>query len=152
MRVQNGEISLIGSRRVDGTLMEHQDLIQNGITYDAFVKDRRIAIGSIPDFGEQRSFARPNADPSHEGHHITILPSFDFNVKIAADKLAYKDLGALKVSLYRFKEHVHELKLAETPVKDQYEKQTRVVAVMNGININRLKEDVKMALKKSFLK
>src|SRR5690606_35860208 len=63
MRIQNGEISVIGSRKVAGPFLEHSNLVQSGITYEVFLQDSRIAIGSIADFGEQRSFPRPNADP-----------------------------------------------------------------------------------------
>jgi len=150
MRVQNGELSVIGSRRVDGAFLEHSNLIQNGITYEAFLKEGRIAIGSIPDFGEQRSFPRPKGDPSHEGHHFTMLPSFDFNLKIHAEKITLKDLPALQVSLYRFKEHVPDLVLTDVPLKARFEKEVRVVAEMNGIKVGRLRDEVKKSLKETF--
>jgi len=150
MRVQNGEISVIGSRKVEGPFLQHENLIQNGLTYEAFLKDSRIAIGSIPDYGEQRSFPRPEGDPSHEGHHITILPSFDFNLKVPIKKITLKDLPAIEVSLYRFKEHVPNLKLTEVPLKTQFTKEVRVVAQMNGIHIEKLHKDIMESFMRTF--
>jgi len=152
MRVQNGQISVIGSRKVDGEFLEHENLIQNGITYEAFVKDERISIGSVPDYGEQRSFARPEGDPSQEGHHITILPGFDFNVKIAANRIAFKDLPMLKLNLYVFKEHVPAIALSAAPLKEQFSKEVRLVAAMDGINVERLQKDVAASLRSTFKK
>lgn len=150
MRVQNGEMSVIGARRVEGPFLEDSNLVQSGLTYEAFLKDRRVALGSIIDFGEQRSFPRPDADPAREGHHITTLPSFDFNFKISADKIALKDLPALNISLYRFKEHVGDLRLSEAPLREQFAREIRVVAEMNGIRTDRLKGDVKKAIRQMF--
>lgn len=150
MRVQNGEISVIGSRKVAGPFLEHSNLVQSGITYEVFLQDSRIAIGSIADFGEQRSFPRPNADPAHEGHHITTLPGFDFNVKIPAEKITLKNLPSLNISLYKFKEHVADLRLTDLPLKLQFAKEVRVVAEMNGIRTDRLRDDVKKSIKEMF--
>lgn len=152
MRVQNGEISVIGARKVAGPFLEHSNLIQSGVIYEAFLQDRRIAIGSIADFGEQRSFPRPDADPAREGHHITALPGFDFNVKIAAEKITLKDLSSLNISLYRFKEHVGELRLTDLPLKTQFAREVRVVAEMNGVRTDRLREDVRKSIKQMFEK
>jgi hypothetical protein len=152
MRVQNGELTVIGSRSVEGAFLENRSLIQNGITYEAFLTGKRIAIGSIPDFGEQRSFPRPKADPSHEGHHFNTLPSFDFNLKIDSSKITLKDLPTLQVSLYTFKEHVPDLVLTDVPLKARFEKEVRVVAEMNGIKVGRLRDDVKRSLKETFAK
>jgi len=150
MRVQDGQISVVGARKIEGPFLENENLIQSGITYEAFLKDRRIAVGSIPDYGEQRSFARPQSDPSHEGHHITILPGFDFNLKIAADKITFKELPGIRLTLYRFKEHVPDLSINAAPLKVRFEKEVRVVAEMNGIEVERLHDDIKKSLKQIF--
>ncbi|MEO6315151.1 MAG: hypothetical protein ABIU63_18105 [Chitinophagaceae bacterium] len=152
MRVQNGQVTVQGSRHVAGEFLAHENLVQTGITYEAFVKESRIAIGSLPDFGEQRSFARPGADASQEGHHITILPSFDFNVKIAADRITIKDLPKLKLNLYTFKEHVPDLKLSAAPLNNQFAKEVRLVAEMNGIHVAKLQKEVQEALRVTFKK
>lgn len=147
MRVQNGKISVINSRKLEGPFIENENIIQNGIVYEALLKDQRIAIGSIPDYGEQRSFARP--DSSQEGHYITILPSFDFNVKVSTEKITLKDLPNIKLNLYRFKEHVPDLSLTKMPLNVQYKKEIRTVAEMNGIRIEQLNENVKKSLRES---
>jgi len=152
MRVQNGEISVIGSRRSEGPLLETDYVTQSGITYEAFVNDSRISIGSIPDYGEQRSFARPEGDPSHEGHHITILPSFEFNAKIPLNRLSLKELPKLKVYLYRFKENVDNFQLTRLPLSEQFPREIRVVGELNGIHTERLHKEVKDSLKRTFIK
>lgn len=149
MRVQNGQVTVIGSRQVDSDFMENENLVQNGITYEAFVNEQRIAIGSIPDFGEQRSFPRQDGDPSQEGHFITVLPSFDFNLKVGATRLSFKDLPKLRLKLYTFKEHVPNLKLSLAPLQDQFSKEVRIVAEMNGINVEKLPKEIKDTLRKT---
>lgn len=152
MTVRNGEMIVEGSQKVDGPLLVHDELIQSGLTYEASLKNNRISIGSIPDFAEQRSFPRPGSDPSHAGHHITLLPSFNFNLKVPADSLALKDLKSLNVRLYRFKEHVPNLVMSKAPLHVEHEKEVRIVAELNGIQVEKLPKDVKESIKKSFKK
>jgi hypothetical protein len=147
MRVQNGELAVIGSRLVEGPFLESQDLIPSGIAYEVSLKRKRIAIGSLPDVGEQRSFPRPKE--GHE-HHITVLPGFDFNLKIPANKIKFNELPGVDITLYRFKENIPMLPLTEAPLAEQFERQVRTVAHMKGIQVKRLTEDIQKSLKKAF--
>jgi hypothetical protein len=151
MHVQNGEISVTGAKRVDSTLERHEDLIQGGLTYEATLQESRLNIASIPDFGEQRSFPMPG-DKGAKGHHITILPSFDFSVRIPGNLITEKDLPKVKVSLYRFKEHIPALKLNAAPLHQQYEKEVRMVAELKGITLDKMSKELKAEVKKVFVK
>ncbi|MFD2932324.1 hypothetical protein [Spirosoma flavum] len=148
MRVQNGVLSVVGSKRVDSQLVNNDSIVQGGLTYEAILENTRLTIGSVPDYGEQRSFPRPG---EHE-HHITVMPSFDFNLKMPSDKITMQDLPQLKVSLYRFKEHVPDLKLGVQPLNAQFDKEVRVVAELNGIELSQLKPDVRELVEKAFKK
>lgn len=148
MRVQNGAMSVIGSKKVDGVLLTNENPVQGGLTYEASIANARLAIGSVADYGESRSYPRPG---EHE-HHITTLPSFDFNVKLPGENVALKDLPILKVSLYRFKELVPDIKLTQLSLEKQFDKEVRVVAELNGIQLAGLDKDVREVIKKTFSK
>jgi len=146
MRVQNGTMTVIGSKRVEGPLLRTETIVPGGLTHESFVGDTRVAIGSIPDFGEQRSYPRPGT----KEHFITELPSFDFNLRLPGEKVSLNDLPKLNVSLYRLKEALPDLKLSALPLQAQYSKEVRVVAQLKGINVSELKGDVKESVNKSF--
>jgi hypothetical protein len=148
MRVQNGEMTVIGSKKVDGPLANYDDIVQSGLTYEATLENARLAIGSVADFGERRSYPRPG---EHE-HNITNVPSFDFNLKIPSSRIVAKDLPKLKISLYRFKEPLIQPKLGMAPLDQQFEREARIVAELNGINVADLSADVKSTIKKAFAK
>lgn len=152
VRVQNGTMTVIGSKRVNSELTRQEEIVTAGLTYEAILNNSRLYVASIPDYGEQRSFPRPEGEPGETGHYITILPSFDLNVRIPGDRIKEKDLPKLQIKLYRFKEHVPSLKLMEEPLHKQFEKEIRVVAELDGINMAALSNDVKAAIKKSFQK
>jgi hypothetical protein len=147
MRVQNGELSVIGSKKVDSPLVVNENIVQGGLAYEVFVDNARVVIGSIPDFGEQRSFARPG---THE-HFITQLPSFDFNLRVPSDKVSLEHLPKLNISLYKFKEQVPDLQLTALPLHQQFTKEVRVVAQMQGIQVANLHPEVKELVTKSFI-
>jgi hypothetical protein len=149
MHVQNGVMSVVGSKRVQGSLVQHEDIVQGGLTYEVTLNKGRLSIGAVADFGEQRSFARQGGEAGEHVHHITILPSFDFNVKIPGNKIALKDLPKLQISLYKFKEQVPDLKLSLVPLHTQFEKEVREVATLKGIKIASLGKDVKELVKKA---
>jgi len=149
MHVQNGEMTVQGCKRVDSELAKHEDIVQGGLTYEATLQESRLNVASVPDFGEQRSFPRPD-DRGEKGHHITILPSFDFNVRIPGNAITEKDLPKVKVSLYRFKEHVPSIKLNAAPLARQFEKEVRVVAELDGIKTDKMAQDVKAQIKTAF--
>ena len=148
MHVQNGEMTVVGSKKVDGPLAAYDDLIESGLTYEATLENTRLAIGSVADFGERRSYPRPG---EHE-HNITNVPSFDFNLKIASSKIVAKDLPRLKITLFRFKEPLIQPKLGLAPLAEQFEREARVVAELDGIRLNELSADVKGTIKKTFAK
>lgn len=149
MHVQNGEMTVKGCKRVEGELLREEGIVQGGLTYEATLLENRLSIASVPDFGEQRSFPHPE-DKARAGHHITIMPSFDFNVRIPGQAVAEKDLPKVKVLLYRFKEHVPDLKLNASPLHMQFEKETRVVAALDGITADKMDKEVRAQVKAAF--
>jgi hypothetical protein len=152
MHVQNGVMSVVGSKRVEGSLVQQEDIVQAGLAYEVTLNNGRLSIGSVADFGEQRSFARPGGEAGEHVHHVTILPSFNFSVKIPGNKIALKDLPKLQISLYKFKEQIPDLKLSSTPLHTQFEKEVREVATLKGIKIASLNKDVKELVKKAIVK
>jgi hypothetical protein len=146
MRVQDGKMIVIGSKRVEGPLLAEEALLQDGLTYEALLDNKRLSVGSIADYGEQRSYPRPG---NHE-HHIAVLPSFDFNLRVPSDKLTLQELPKLKISLFRFKEPVSDLKLSPLPLQAQFDRQIRVVAELNGIQVAKLPSDVQELVRRAF--
>ncbi|MEO6404012.1 MAG: hypothetical protein ABIY51_13875 [Ferruginibacter sp.] len=150
MRVQDGALMVLGGSKIEGPLLINENLLQNGLAYEVFLNERRIALGSVADYGEQRSFARPDKDHNHEGHFIAVLPSFEFNVKISLESLALKDLPNIELTLYRFKENIPEVQISDRRLQEQFGKELRVVAAMHGIEPERLQKGIKENLKRIF--
>jgi len=146
MRVQNGTMAVIGSKRVEGPLLADEEIVQDGLTYEALLDNNRLSIGSVPDFGEQRSYPRPGTTD----HYVTVLPSFDFNLRVPSEKINLQDLPKLKISLYRFKVPVPDLKLGPQPLRAQLEQEVRVVAELNGIQLTKLPGDVQETVRRAF--
>jgi hypothetical protein len=146
MRVQDGKLAVVGSKRVDGPLLAEEEVVQDGLTYEASIDDKRLSLGSVPDFGEQRSYPRPGTTE----HYVTVLPSFDFNLRVPSDKISLQDLPRLKISLYRFKVPVPNLKLGPQPLRAQLDQEVRVVAELNGIQVAKLPPNVQEVVQRAF--
>lgn len=119
LRVVNGEARVRGVTFVEGPL-DRPDTISAGMSYEARVGDRRVAIGDVPDFGERRSFPDPNGRAGMERHHVSEVEAPEFTVRIPADQLSEEQLAELSVDLFRWRgkgpgDHIAVSELSKQP-------------------------------------
>lgn len=134
LRVQDGEVSVLGAKAVEGPLVEPK--IQGALAYEATLGRRRIAAGAIPDVGEKRSFPAPKARGEQSGHFVTPLESYEINVRVPKEEVSLSSLPRLEVALYRVKEDLpvvhHAALMRDVPLGVQFDKHVREVGRLKG--------------------
>lgn len=124
LRVEGGQISVVGVREVEGPLVQPEQ-VHAGLTYEASLGKRRLAVGSIPDVGAERSF--PDPERPERGHFVSERPSYEVSVRVPRAELSRSNIGRLQLALYRTKE------LTERPLEtargvEQFQRELRKVA------------------------
>lgn len=129
LRVEGGEMSVVGIREVEGPLVQ-PDLIHGGLIYEVSVGDRRISVGSIPDAGVERSF--PDPREPERGHYVTEVPTYEVSVRVPTAELSRSAIGRLEVALYRAKE-LTDQPIGQPRISDQFSRELREVARLKGL-------------------
>jgi hypothetical protein len=119
LRVVEGEARVRGVKFVEGPL-DRPDTISAGLSYEAKVGGKRVAVGDVPDFGERRSFPDPTGRAGMEGHHLSEVEAPEFTVRIPADELSEAQLAELSVDLFRWRgkgpgDHIAVTELSKQP-------------------------------------
>lgn len=119
LRVVDGEATVRGVKFVEGPL-DRPDTISAGLSYEAKVGGRRVAVGDVPDFAERRSFPDPTGRAGMERHHLSQVEEPEFTVRIPADELTEAQLSELSVDLFRWRgrgpgDHIAITELAKEP-------------------------------------
>ena len=119
LRVVDGDARVRGVKFVEGPL-DRPDTISAGLSYEAKVGGKRVAVGDVPDFGERRSFPDPTGRAGMERHHLSEIETPEFTVRIPADELSEAQLGELSVSLFRWRgkgpgDHIAVTELSKQP-------------------------------------
>ena len=152
MRVEKGEMTVVGVRRVEGPLVQPERL-HSGLAFEILRDQKRLGMGTIADHGERRSFPPPEDTPGLEGHHIAELPGYEFNVRIPQKDFTEKALPRLRVSVYRIKGETPDKPIAAESFAKQYSREMRPVAELKGINVrdlpNHIQDEIKQILKAS---
>lgn len=117
--VDGDEARVRGVKFVEGPL-QRPTTVSAGLSYEATVGRRRVAVGDVPEFTEHRSFPDPSGRPGMDGHHIEKVPSPEFTVRIPADAITEEELSDLRVDLLRWRgrgpgEHIEVTELAKEP-------------------------------------
>lgn len=150
MRVENGVMTVVGVRRVDGPLVQPERL-HSGLAFEIMRDQKRLAMGTIADHGVRRSFPPPEDTPGMEGHHIAELPGYEFNVRIPQKEFTEKALPRLRVSVYRIKGETPDKPIAAESFAKQYSREMRPVAELKGINVrdlpNHVQDEIQQVLK-----
>lgn len=148
VRLENGELSVIGARAVEGPLAFDESL-DGELVYEVRAGRRRIGIGTVPDAGEMRSFPPPEPREGQIGHHVVPLPATEFNVRIPAEDLPPAALEHLSIDVYQMKERPERPYLSAEPLAEQYGKDARLVAQLRGVETQKLEPRVRDDLKRA---
>jgi len=146
LRVNRGRISVIGVHVVPGAITE-PDRLEYGLAYEIADGNRLIAIGSVPDVGQRRSYPDPQRREGMEGHHLEELESFELNVRLPQKAFTARSLPRLSVTLFRMKERPKGALVSTQPLFKQFPDQLRPIAELRGISLIEMSSAVQSQLR-----
>lgn len=136
VRVDDGALSIVGSRLVDGPLAQ-TTAFQGRFAYEVTDGRRLLHAGSIPDLGTVRSFAHPNGTLEQQRHHSYELSSYEFDARVSVALLKGADLSNIAVALYRVKQPARPdaapVNLSGESLAMQRERQFREIGRVVGV-------------------
>lgn len=120
LRVNDGDVSIRDARFVAGPLTKLNEVVTPGLSYEAKIGRRRVAVGDVPDPTQWRGYPDPAGRAGLEGHHIVEQTSYDFTVRIPADQIDETSLEDLRVNLFRWRgrgpdDHIDVSALGQEP-------------------------------------
>ncbi len=145
LRVEGGNVSVVGVRSIPGPLTTERTL-QGELVYEVSRALESLATGTVPDVGVMRSFPATEGLPEQRVHHITETPSFEFNVRLPRDRLSRDTMPTTEIAIYRVKGGVLPRRLTEQPLSVQLDRELREVARLRGIDVGVLPGDVREQL------
>jgi hypothetical protein len=148
LRIDRGQVTVVGARSVPGAAPVPERL-DYGLAYEIMNGTRRVAVGSIPDVGTQRSFPDPKGRQGMEGHHLAELQSFEINVRLPQHEISEAALPRLRVTFYRMKGQPPAVPITSAPLFEQLPDQLRPVAELRGIDLNLLPTAVRGEMRKA---
>ncbi|HVE50606.1 MAG TPA: hypothetical protein VNG69_13445 [Casimicrobiaceae bacterium] len=146
--VQNGELSVVGAKFVEGPLAPVETL-PPGLVYEVTLGSRRVAAGAIPDAGVWRSFPDPFGRAGLEGHHITEVSSYEIAVRVPAQELSISALPKTRITLLRWRGTSPAAPAAGRSLKAQLKGRVNTVASLNGIRPSQLSKKAQAELRKA---
>jgi hypothetical protein len=107
-----------------------------------------ISAETIPDLGVQRGFPPPEGEETGElqGHHITELETYEFNVRIPADEFTRRSLRYLQIALYEIVEAPEMRQMDARPLDEQFGEEVRLVGQLKGVRMDALPDEVQKKL------
>jgi hypothetical protein len=150
LRVDDGDVSIRDARFVGGPLTKLNEVVTPGLNYEARIGRRRVAVGDVPDPTQWRGYPDPAGRAGLEGHHMVEQTSYDFTVRIPADKIGASSLGDLRVDLFRWRgrgpdDHIDISELGKEP-KGAVERLATFRGVEREEIPSRVEENLKSAL------
>jgi hypothetical protein len=149
LHVEDGQLSLVDAHKVEGPLTM-EDKIYGNQAYEVTLESKRIAAGSIPDVGVNRSFPNPDGPSGQEGHYFIELPSYDFDIRIPRDNLSPSMLSKAEIAVYRIKGMTREPIAGDKSLRDQFGAELREVARIKGIPLKKLAKPVQAEINRFF--
>lgn len=114
------------------------DRLEYGLAYEITDGSRLIAVGSVPDVGQRRSYPDPQRREGPEGHHLEELESFELNVRLPQKAFTARSLPRLSVTLFRMKERPEGALVRTQPLFNQFPDQLRPIAELRGISLTEM--------------
>ncbi|MGA3282246.1 MAG: M64 family metallopeptidase [Smithella sp.] len=144
IHMENGKPSITDVKEVPGQLIAPKT-VNLGYNYEVLTDDKLITLGFLPDVGVRRSFANRDV-PGREGkHHITILPSFDFFVRVPKNQISEKTLSQMTIMVHDVKQAPYRL-LKEVPLTKQTDFMSIEIGRMVGIKMDEIPKEVSSQL------
>jgi hypothetical protein len=149
VRVENGEMSVVDVHEVEGPL-SMPDNLPSGFVYEVTLGQKRVAVGSVPDLGEWRSYPSPSGPPELRVHHVTSLPDAEFTMRIPREEVSLSALPKTEVALYQVKEPAGDRPISRgLALEAEFTNEIREVARLKGIMVNTLPKDVQKEIRRA---
>ena len=149
MRVENGEMSVVDVREVEGPL-SMPDNLPSGFVYEVTLGPKRVAVGSVPDLGEWRSFPSPSGPAELRVHHITSLPDAEFTMRIPREEVSLSALPKTEVALYQVKEPAGDRPIPRgLSLEAEFTNEIREIARLKGIMVNVLPKEAQKEIRRA---
>ena len=146
MRVDDGEVSLVGVTRVDGPLSPPGP-VHGGLAYEVSLGEQQLGAGDVPDPGVRRGFVPPDAP--ERGHSVVEVPSYEFTARVPLDRLSAFNLPDLQVAVYRLDSGQVVHPTANRPLRELVGRIAEEVAALRGIRTDRLPAEVRDGLERA---
>jgi hypothetical protein len=137
MHVTNGQMSLVGAQLVPGPLLQPQTL-HHDHAYEVTVGSNQIAVESLPDLTERRSYPNPHGTPDQQGHNISQASSYDFIARISRNTLSLAQLPQMRVTLYQVATAAKHTQIVKQPLNAQFGQDIKEVARLDGLRLEQL--------------
>ena len=142
LRVENGEMQIIGARAVEGPLLL-EDAIHGDLAYEVRLGQQRITLGTIPDVGEIRSFPPPQPTEEIHGHHIIETSGYEFTVRIPRRYFTRKTVNDIEIIVFRTKGEMDVRQFSPDVAAIRQEVRLRTVAELSGLMPQALNDNVR---------
>lgn len=146
IHMEDGKLSVTDAKEVPGPFVT-QTAVNLGYNYEVTTDDKPISLGFLPDVGVRRSFANIDAPGIELREHITILPSFDFFVRVPKNQISEKTLPRMTIAVHEVKQTPDTL-LKEVPLIKQTGLVSTEIGRMDGIKIDEVPKEVRSELKR----
>jgi len=138
IHVDSGKLSVTDIKSIQGPLIVSTAIIP-GHVFEVLVRDESIIRGSLPDVGVRRSFANIDVPAPENRHHITILPNFDFFVRVPKNYVTREALPQFTIKLHKVQETPDQLTRAVPLIKHSGVLSTEI-GHLDGIRLDELPE------------
>lgn len=146
MRVENGDMSVVGASRVPGPL-GRPGQVQGGLAYEVSLGAQQIGAGDVPDPG----FRRGVTDPEHpdRGHALVEAPGYEFTARIPVDQIRTESLPDVQITVYRLNSEQPTSLHPSVPLRAQAGRVTEELTTLRGIRTDELPQDVRISLERA---
>jgi hypothetical protein len=116
VRVQNGRLTVLDAREVDGPLVQPERLT-SGLVHEVLVNGQSVSVASHPDANVSRSFEEPGQAPG--GHHMYVRDSVELTVRVPSAALRGVDPASVTINVHDVQEHPSAALTSRGPLAEQ---------------------------------
>jgi hypothetical protein len=146
IRVENGDMSVVGASRVPGPL-SRPGPVQGGLAYEVSLGAEQIGAGDVPDPGYRRGVASPGRPD--RGHAFVEAPGYEFTARIPVDQIRAESLPDVQIAVYRLDSEQPTAFHPGSPLRAQDGRIAQELTALRGIRTEELPQDVRVSLERA---
>ena len=140
IHMEEGKLSVTDVKEVPGPFITQTD-VNLGYNYEVLTDEKSISLGFLPDVGIRRSFANIGIPGLERREYITVLPSFDFFVRVPKNQISEKTLPRMTITVLEVKQ-TPDVFLKGVPLTKQTGIISTEIGRMDGIKIDKVPKEV----------